>query len=96
MLTPADVRMTKTGTAELSQNGKKLQIKVVESANVTLKTWSRQQTHNYDVLNPGTTLVGFEVILPVNSKSPLNVSLISDGITASKYIKIPSLMDWKN
>ncbi|WP_298363070.1 heparinase II/III family protein [Runella sp.] len=95
MMTPAKVRITEDGTAELTQNGKKLQIKVLEPANVTLKTWSAQPTHDYDAPNTGTALVGFEVTLPANSTNILNVLLIPDGIMVSKETKIPSLSDWK-
>jgi hypothetical protein len=89
------VRITEEGTAELTQNGKKLQIKVSEPAKVMLKTWSTQPTHDYDAPNTGTTLVGFEVTLPANSTTILNVLLIPDGITVNKETKIPSLSDWK-
>lgn len=95
MMTPAEVRITEEGTAELTQNGKKLQIKVSEPAKVMLKTWSTQPTHDYDAPNTGTTLVGFEVTLPANSTTILNVLLIPDGITVNKETKIPSLSDWK-
>jgi hypothetical protein len=95
MMTPAEVRIAEDGTAELTQNGKKLQIKVLEPANVTLKTWSTQPTHDYDAPNTGTTLVGFEVTLPANSTNILNVLLIPEGIMVNKETKIPSLKDWK-
>ncbi|WP_428666126.1 heparinase II/III domain-containing protein [Runella sp.] len=95
MLTPAEVRITENGTAELTQKGKKLQLKVLEPANVTLKTWSTQPPNDYDAANPGTMLVGFEVALPANTNSTVNVLLIPEGITVNKDTKIPSLKDWK-
>lgn len=95
MLTPAEVRITENGTAELTQHGKKLQIQVAEPANVTLKTWSTQPTHDYDAPNTGTTLVGFEVTLPANTAQILNVLLIPEGITVNKENKTPLLKDWK-
>lgn len=95
MLTPAQVRITDDGAAELVQNGKKLQIRVLEPANVVLKTWSTQPIHDYDAPNPNSILVGFEVSLPANSINTLNVLLIPEGIEVNKETKIPSLNDWK-
>jgi hypothetical protein len=95
MVTPAEVRITENGTAELTQHGKKLQLQVAEPANVTLKTWSTQPPHDYDAPNTGTTLVGFEVTLPANTAQILNVLLIPEGITVNKETKTPLLKDWK-
>jgi hypothetical protein len=61
---------------ELTKNGKKLLIKVKSPAKVTLKTWSTKPTNDYDAPNPGTSLVGFEVQLPANSNTMLEVLLI--------------------
>ncbi|RYU97042.1 heparinase II/III domain-containing protein [Emticicia agri] len=93
MLTPAEVTIEADGTATLTQNGKKLQLKVAEPANVTLKTWSTQGTHDYDAANPGTILIGFEAMLPANSKNNLTVLLIPEG--AKTEPTIPVLKDWK-
>lgn len=95
MLTPAEVQLTGNGTAELTQNGKKLQLQVTEPAQVTLKTWPTQPSHDYDAPNPGTTLVGFEMTIPATTKTTLNVLLIPNGISVNKDTKIPSLTDWK-
>jgi hypothetical protein len=40
MLTPANVKITGSNTAELTKNGKKLTLQVQEPATVTMKTWS--------------------------------------------------------
>lgn len=61
---------------ELTQNGKKLLIKIKSTAKITLKTWSTTSTKDYDAPNPNTYLVGFEAQLPENSKTILVVSLI--------------------
>jgi len=95
MLTPAEVRLGTNGSAELYQNGKRLQLKVTEPASVTLKTWSTQPTHEYDAPNPGTTLVGFEVTLPSSTTQIINVQLIPGGISVNEDAKIPSLKDWR-
>jgi hypothetical protein len=95
MLTPAEVSIGVNGTATLMQKGKKLTLKVQEPANVTIRTWSTQGTHEYDAPNPGTTLVGFEVALPANSKTNLTVLLIPESAEANPKQTIPALKDWK-
>ena len=95
MLTPAEVRIGENGTAELSQNGKKLQLKVAEPANASIKTRLAQPSHDYDAPNPGATLIEFEVNLPANAKGTINVFLIPEGISVNNETKIPSLSDWK-
>ena len=94
MVTPAEVKVGKNGTAELTQKGKKLQLKVFEPANVTLKTWTTVPTHDYDALNPNTILVGFEVVLPKNTTTNLTVLLVPQGSAVKKAVKIPALADW--
>lgn len=95
MMTSASVKITKDGTAELSQNGKKLYLKVAKPSNITIKTWSTQPTHDYDAPNNGTTLVGFEVSIPANSSTSLDVFLIPEGAKVSANPKILTLKDWK-
>jgi hypothetical protein len=96
MVTPAEVKITENGTAELIQNGKKMQLKVLEPANITIKTWTTVPTHDYDAPNPNTILVGFEATLPKNMTTTLTVLLIPENKTESKSIKIPKLSDWGN
>ncbi len=79
LLTPASVNLTGPNTAELTKDGKKLLLQVKEPASVTMKTWSTEPTHDYDAPNPGTTLVGFEVKIPANSKAALSVLLVPSG-----------------
>ena len=94
MLTPADVKITGPNTAELTKNGKKLTLQVQEPAVVTMKTWSTDPPHDYDAPNPGTTLVGFEVKLPANSKSSITVALIPEGVKKNITKKIKPLQSW--
>ncbi|TDH28977.1 DUF4962 domain-containing protein [Segetibacter sp. 3557_3] len=81
MLTPATVKITGSNRAELTKDGKSLLLEVQEPATVTMKTWSTDPPHDYDAPNPGTTLVGFEVKLPANSKSNISVLLVPEGDT---------------
>jgi hypothetical protein len=94
MVTPAEVKITENGTVELTQHGKKLQLKVLEPANITVKTWTTVPTHDYDAPNPNTILVGFEAVLPKNTKTSLTVLLIPQGSLDTKGITVPSLSEW--
>ena len=95
MLTPAEVKINEDGTAELTQNSKKLQLKVSSPSNVTLKTWSTQGSHDYDAPNMGTTLVGFEIKIPANSSNSIDVLLIPEENKVISKTKILPLKDWK-
>ncbi len=92
MLTPASVKITGPNTAELTKDGKKLTLQVQEPARVTMKTWSTDPPNSYDVPNPGTTMVGFEVTLPANSKHALTVHLVPGTKKVAK--KTAPLQDW--
>ena len=94
MLTPANVKIMENGTAELSQNGKKLLLKVVQPAKIKIKTWTTTPTHDYDAPNPGTTLVGFEATLPKKSKNTLTVLLIPQGKPVKTAATVPPLTQW--
>lgn len=95
MLTPAEVKINTDGTAELTQKGKKLQLKVKSPSNITLKTWSTQGSHEYDAPNTGTTLVGFEVNIPANTSISFDVLLIPEENQVNSKTKILPLKDWK-
>lgn len=94
MLTPADVKITGTNQAELTKGGKKLILQVQEPATVTMKTWSTDPPHDYDAPNPGTTLVGFEVTLPANSKTAITVALVPEKAEKKANQKIQPLEKW--
>lgn len=87
MLTPATVRMLGDNRAELTKDGKKLILQVQEPATVTLKTWPTDPPHNYDAPNPGTTLVGFEMTVPANTKVNLTVLLLPEKAASSGVIQ---------
>jgi heparinase II/III-like protein len=93
MLTPADVKLGPDNTATLTKNGKTLLLQVNTPGAVVMKTWSTDPPNNYDAPNPGTILVGFEVTLPANTESAIEVTLIPG--TAKKVVKkTPALMSW--
>ena len=86
MLTPASAKIVGKNQIELTKNGKTLLLKVKAKGKIEMKTWSTDPPHDYDAPNPGTTLVGFEITLPANSKTALNVSLLP-GKTSTKRLK---------
>ncbi|HEX9956066.1 MAG TPA: heparinase II/III family protein, partial [Fibrella sp.] len=78
MATPAAVTILDGNRAELTKNGKKLILQVREPANVVMKTWPTTPSRDYENPNTGTTLVGFEVVVPAGSKAALTVLLIPE------------------
>ena len=93
MLTPADVNIVGNSQAELTKDGKKLFLQVKGPANLVVKTWSTVPPNSYDAPNPGTTLVGYEITLPPNTKTTLHVSLIPEKAKDAKFkMNIPLLL----
>ena len=95
MLTPAQVEINGKGQAVLSQNGRKMVLKVLEPKNVTLRTWTTLSSKDYDAPNPNTLFVGFEMELSQNAKQNITVVLVpeSNQIPGKKDIKPLNL--WK-
>jgi hypothetical protein len=94
LLTPATVTITGNNTAVLSRNGKTLTIKVIEPAGISLRTWSTEPTHSYDAPNPGTIMVGFEAIVPANTKAALTVLLLPEGAKEDTGVTSKTLENW--
>jgi len=94
MLTPAQVKITGKNRAELTKDGKKLILQVQEPAQVIMKTWSTDPPNDYDVSNPGTTLVGFEVKTPAQTKGTLTVLLIPEKAEKKATLKVQPLQQW--
>jgi len=94
LLTSADVKITGPNTATLTKNGKTLTLVVESPTKIEMKTWSTVSPNSYDAPNPGTTLVGFVLTMPANSKTDLNVSLIPASAGKKTKTKIDSLEKW--
>jgi hypothetical protein len=94
MVTSASVSITDNNTATLTKNGKTLTLVVKGSAPVTMKTWSTVPTHSYDAANPGTTMVGFEVTVPANTKTALTVLLLPQGTVENSQVTNLTLENW--
>ena len=94
LLTPAEVKIISENTAELTKDGKRLILRVQEPTNVTMKTWSTVSPNSYDADNSGTTLVGFEVNVPADSKIDIVVSMVPEDVNALREVKIRPLKEW--
>lgn len=94
MLTPAEVKISGKNEATLTKDGKTLKLTVNTDAMLQMKTWSTDPPNDYDAPNPGTTLVGFKVIVPANSSAAFEVLLIPEGTGKSTAAKSKSLHSW--
>jgi hypothetical protein len=93
LVTPAEVELTNTG-ATLTKDGKTLYLKINTSAKYQMKTWSTSPTTGYDVENPGTIMVGFEIQIPANSKQSIEVLLIPEKSASRADFLNKTLNDW--
>lgn len=94
MVTSATVTITGSNTAQLVKNGKKLVLKVLSPASVTMKTWSTDPPHTYDAANTGTIMVGFEATIPAGSNTALSVILLPDGSAENTSFSAKKLSEW--
>ena len=94
MVTPAEVKITGRNSAELTKDGKTLLLRVREPARITMKTWTTVPTHDFDSPNPGTSMVGFEAVLPARSKRALTVLLVPQRAASRASAAVPVLSRW--
>jgi hypothetical protein len=94
LLTSANVTVIGKNSAEFTKNGKKLVLKVKSPAGAEIKTWNTNPPHSYDAPNPGTTLVGFEIAVPANSKAELVVLMLPEGVDENKDVTGLNLSSW--
>jgi hypothetical protein len=95
MLTPATVEILDSTTAMLTKSGKKLLLKVDSGFKSEMRTWTTDPPNQYDEANPGTTLVGFEMIVPPGTVTAFNVFLFPGGKMKEKVREVNPLKDWK-
>ena len=95
MATPADVKINVDGTAELSQNGKKLWLKVASPNTISFKTHLAEPTNTFDAPNPGISIVTCDVQILPNSSVSLEVLLIPEGKDVKTKKKYLPLGEWK-
>ena len=94
MLTPATPKIIDKNTAELTQNGEKMILKVV-GMDANLQTWSTDPPNKWDAPNPGTVLIGFASTLKPNEKAEITVYLIPAEEYNNINYQLPSLKNWK-
>lgn len=92
LLTPADVKITGSNTAELSKNGKTLTLKVDAPLPVQMKTWTTESKNDFDAPNKGTILTGFEMTVPAGFKGAMNVYLLPEKNINTAPVK--ALSEW--
>jgi len=103
LLTPATVKITGKNTAELTQGGRRLLMKVEADVRsgvaspgaVQMKTWVTDPPPNsYDAPNPGTIRTGFELNIPAKGRAAIIVTLVPEGVVAG-VSRVPPLDEWK-
>lgn len=92
LLTAAEVNIINENTVKLVQNGKNFFITFQSEGPLIIKTWPTTPNHDYDAMNPGSSMVGFEAIIPAGkSQSFTSVFAPKKG----EKIKQTSLSTWK-
>ncbi|HEY7086763.1 MAG TPA: heparinase II/III family protein [Tepidisphaeraceae bacterium] len=77
MLTRADVTLGDDNTtAILKRDGRSLRLHIAAPSNTKLQLYPTDPPHDYDAPNPGTRLIGFEVVLQPFNGTRLAVELI--------------------
>ncbi|HXK61166.1 MAG TPA: heparinase II/III family protein [Acidobacteriota bacterium] len=94
LLTPAEVKITGPDSAELSLKGQHLRLQVKGSQGIMMKTWSTDPPYDYDAPNPGTVMVGFETVLPANSRETLAVFLVPKRVDEGAIKDPGPLTSW--
>jgi hypothetical protein len=93
LVTEAEVELDNHG-AILNKDGKTLYLKIEGPDNIKMKTWSTAPTNNYDAANPGTIMLGFECMLPANTKESFEVLLVPEKSKAFADFLDVSLDEW--
>lgn len=94
MLTPATVTSISGNHAELTSKGQKLSLSIKGIRGAKFQTWSTDPRHNYDAANPGTTLIGFEITVPANTRITYNVIMTPAGNISQKSTDLKELDKW--
>ena len=75
MCTRASVEQTGRRTFKLTAPDGQVRWLRVKGKHIVLRTWTTEHMHDYDVLNPGITMVGFEQQVPAGKKAGSRVTL---------------------
>jgi hypothetical protein len=94
MVTRASVKVDGAGQATLSQEGKKLTLRVLEPAGATLKIYPTDPPPaKTDARNEGTRMVGFEVQVPAGAAQRLVVQFVPQSATPTET-PVQPLAQW--
>lgn len=93
MLTMADVELG-NNSAALTIGDKKLYLRVDGPGDIEMKTWSTAPANDYDAVNPGTTMVGFECSVSPGFEGYFEVMLIPRDAESSAQFLNKNLADW--
>jgi len=95
MLTRAQVRVVSGNTAQLQQNGKEIFFRVESPLDVTIRVEDLEQPRQeFDVANPNTRMIVFDVELEPSEATRIAVHMYAD-FAESTLPKIEALVDWK-
>ncbi|HEX6431621.1 MAG TPA: heparinase II/III family protein [Niastella sp.] len=96
MLTPARLVSINGNQAQLENKGKKCTLYVNGlPAETVIRTWPTDPANNYDALNLGTVLIGFEVVVPAHTKQAFTVILVPGEKPVSvKKSSLKPLQEW--
>lgn len=95
MLTPAKIESIHSNQAMLTSNGQRLIMYVTGVTGVNLRIYRTDPPHSYDALNTGTSMIGFEIIIPANTKKDFDVILVpGDKPVSIKRSAIRPLETW--
>lgn len=85
MVTSARLKKDGANRAWLEKNGKRLRLEVLSPASVTIESWPADKPpRDYDVRNPGVSIVGFTVPIQPAEKLSLKVSLMPGGVARKR------------
>jgi hypothetical protein len=96
MATPAIINILSDREAELSINGKKMIVKILEPQNVVIKTWKADQ-NNYLLgpVNKNANFIGFDLQLQNTNLTPITVLLIPENSKPQNIDdKVPNIKNW--
>ena len=94
MVTRAEVKIAGAGAATLTQDGKTLEFRVVEPAGATVKIYPTDPPPSaLDARNPGTRMVGFEIVVGAEAEQRIVVQLTPGG-AAAMTADVRALADW--
>jgi hypothetical protein len=95
MVTPATVAAINGNQAGLTSKGQKLTLFVNGVPDVIFKVYPTDPPHSYDALNPGTTIIGFEITVPAHSVKKFDVIMVpgEENVSVQKSSLKP-LAEW--